>query len=48
MFQTAAGWAPFGKRGAQEDRTADDALFAEQQAHLADAVEKLRRLALGE
>lgn len=46
MIQTAVGWVPYGKRGPQEDRTADAALFAEQQAHLADAVEKLRRLAL--
>ncbi len=48
MIQTVVGWAPYGKRGPQEDRTADEALYAEQQAHLADAVEKLRRLALGE
>jgi hypothetical protein len=48
MIQTAVGWVPYGKRGPQEDRTASDALFAEQQAHLADAVEKLRRLALAE
>ncbi len=48
MIQTVVGWAPYGKRGTQKDRTADEALFAEQQAHLADAVEKLRRMALGE
>jgi hypothetical protein len=48
MIQTVVGWAPYGKRGPQVDRTADETLFAEQQAHLADAVEKLRRLALAE
>jgi len=48
MIQTAVSWVPFGKRGPQEDRTEDEALYAEQQAHLADAVEKLRRLALAE
>ncbi len=48
MIQTAVGWVPYGKRGPQEDRTADEALFAEQQAHMADTVEKLRRMALGE
>jgi hypothetical protein len=42
------GWIPFGKRGPRENKTADEALYAEQQAHMADAVEKLRRLALGE
>jgi hypothetical protein len=48
MIQTVVGWAPYGKRGPQVDRTADETLFAEQQAHLANAVEKLRRLALAE
>jgi hypothetical protein len=42
------GWIPFGTRGPAEDKAASDALFAEQQAHMADAVEKLRRLALAE
>ncbi len=40
------GWVPFGKQGPQEDRTADEALYAEQQAHMADAVAKLRGMAL--
>ena len=43
-----AGWVPGGTRGPAEDKTADAALYAEQQAHMADAVAKLRRLALGE
>ena len=48
MIQTAVNWVPFGKRGPQEDRTADEALYAEQQAHMADAVAKLRSMALAE
>ena len=43
-----AGWVPGGTRGPAEDRTADEALYAEQQAHMADAVAKLRAMALGE
>ncbi len=40
------GWIPIGKRGPRQDKTADEALYAEQQAHMADAVETLRRMAL--
>lgn len=48
LVGTAVYWVPEGKRGPREDKTADEALFAKQQAHMADAVAKLRRLALAE